>query len=192
MRAAGRLFAALCALALSALALSACASTLQDRPIPHNLLEDMIVAPFPVYWLGGSFHGMAVTEVTHDPSDAFDVQYGDCLEGGQGTCVPPLRVVTSPDNSFVPGGSTPARSTRVRGVAAVLAQGGRTIIIPTAGVVVDIYATDSATAAAAARTAVPINGLGAPEGPLPAPLANTGFGQMPLPSQVPAPLRPLG
>jgi hypothetical protein len=187
-----RSLAAVCALALCALALSACASTLQDRPIPHNLLEDMIVAPFPVYWLGGSFQGMAVTEVTHDPSAAFNVQYGDCLQGGQGTCVPPLRVITSPDNSFLPGGSTPARSMRIRGVAAVLAQGGRTIIIPTAGVVVDIYATDSATAAAAARTVVPINELGAPEAPLPAPLANTGFGQTPLRSQVPAPLRPLG
>jgi hypothetical protein len=183
---------ALCAVALCAVALCGCANTLQDRPIPHNILESLITAPFPVYWLGGSFRGMAISEALEDPSGAFSVQYGDCLQGGEGVCVPPLRVVTSPDNSFLPGGSTPIRSTRIRGVIATLAQAGRTIIIPTAGVVVDIYAADARAAEAAARTMVPINEIGAPEAPLPAALPNTGFGQKPLPSQVPAPLRPLG
>lgn len=178
--------------ALCALVLGACGNTLQDRPIAHNILEGLVVAPFPVYWLGGSFHGMAITEATHDPSGSYSLQYGDCLQGGQGTCVPPLRVVTSPDNSFLPGGSTPTRPAQIRGASAALAQAGRTIVIPTAGVVVEIYATDARTAAAAARTIVPINAIGAPEAPLPAALPNTGFGEMPLPSQTPPPLRPLG
>ena len=78
-----------------ALALSSCGDTLQDRPVPHNSLESMIVAPYPVYWLGRSFEGLRITEATHDPSGAFTVQYGDCITGGQYTCVPPLRVVTS-------------------------------------------------------------------------------------------------
>jgi hypothetical protein len=177
---------------LCALALCSCANTVQDRPIPHNILEGLIAAPFPVYWLGGSFHGMAVSEATHDPSGSYTVQYGDCLSGGQGTCVPPLRIVTSPDNSFLPGGSTPSARARIRGVAAVLAQAGSTIVIATGGVVVDVYATNASIAAAAARTAVPINAVGAPEAPLPPALANTGFGETPLPSQVPAPLHPLG
>ncbi len=184
---------AACSLAaLCALALGACANTLQDRPIPHNILEGLIVAPFPVYWLGGSFHGLAVSEASHDPSDSFSVQYGDCLQGGEGGCVTPLRVVTSPDNSFLPGGSTPSATTRIRGLAAKLAQAGRTIVIATGGVVVDIYAQRASTAAAAARTIVPINAVGSPEAPLPAPLANTGFNDTPLPAQLPRPLRPLG
>src|SRR5271169_1577263 len=90
--------------AVCALSLCACAGTLQDRPIPHNILEGLVAAPFPVYWLGRSFHGMAISEATHDPSASFSVQYGNCLEGGEGGCVPPVRVVTSPDNSFLPGG----------------------------------------------------------------------------------------
>ena len=187
-----RRLGALSLAALCALALGACGDTLQDQPIPHNVLEGLVVAPFPVYWLGGSFQGMSVTEATHDPSGSFSVQYGDCVRGGQGTCVPPLRVVSSPDNSFLPGGSTPIRSVRIRGVAAVLAHGGRTVVIPTADVVVDIYAGDSRTAAAAARTIVPINAVGAPEAPLPAAVPNTGFGQTPLRFQMPSPLRPLG
>jgi hypothetical protein len=177
---------------LCALALGACGDTLQDQPIPHNILEGLVEAPFPVYWLGGSFQGLAVTEATHDASGAFSVQYGNCLQGGQGTCVPPLRVVSSPDNSFLPGGSTPSRVTPIRGIAAVVAEAGRTIVIPTAGVVVDIYAKDPQLARAAAQTVVPINGVGAPEAPLPARLPDTGFGERPLPSQVPVPPRPVG
>ncbi|MGO9322103.1 MAG: hypothetical protein ACLQBY_15055 [Solirubrobacteraceae bacterium] len=187
-----RALCAACAAALCAVALCSCANTVQDRPIPHNILEGLIEAPFPVYWLGGSFDGMAVSEATHDPSDSYSVQYGDCLVGGQGACVAPLRVVTSPDNSFLPGGSTPSTTTRIRGIDAVLAQEGRTIVMATGGVVVDIYATSARTAAAAARTIVPINALGAPEAPLAPALPDTGFDEAPLPSQVPPPLRPLG
>lgn len=176
---------------LCAVALGGCGDTRQDQPIPHNILEGLIAAPFPVYWLGGSFQGMQITEATHDPSGAFSVQYGDCLEGGQGTCVPPLRVVTSPDNSFLPQGSTPSRPARVRGVASVVAQGGRTIEIPTGAVVVDIYATNPRLATAAARTIVPLNEVGAPEAALPARLPDTGFADTPLPAQTPSPLRAL-
>jgi hypothetical protein len=179
-------------LAVGALALGGCGDTLQDRPIPHNTLETLLVAPYPVYWLGRSFHGMEITEATHDPGGAFTVQYGDCVEGGQSTCVPPLRVVTSPDNSFVAGGPTPARTAQLRGVEAVIARKGQTIEIPTGGVVVGVYAADSARlAAAAAQTLVPINDLGTPGAQLPARLPDTGFGSTPLPSQVPSPLRAL-
>jgi len=182
---------ALLLIVLCALAVSACANTLQDRPIPHNLLEDLIVAPFPVYWLGGSFQRMAVSEVTHDPSGAYSIQYGDCAQGGEGACVRALRVVSSPDNSFLPGGSATTRKARMRGVDAVLAQAGRTIVIATAGVVVDIYADSERTAREAARTMVAINAGGAPGAPLPPALPNTGFGETPLPSQIPPPLHPV-
>jgi hypothetical protein len=121
-----RVLAALAALlAGCALALGACGDTLQDRPIPHNTLESLIVAPYPVYWLGGSFRGLQITDASHDPSGAFSVQYGDCVVGGQSTCVTPVTVITSPDNSFVAGGSSPQSTASLRGVQAVHAQHGR-------------------------------------------------------------------
>jgi hypothetical protein len=181
----------LLAAALCALGLSACGNTLQDRPIPHNTLEGLLVAPYPVYWLGGIFQHMQISEATHDPGGAFSVQYGDCVAGGQSTCVPPLRIVTSPDNSFAPGGSSSLRRTAIRGVAAVVALGGDTIEIPTAGVVLDIYAKNPRLAAAAAATAVPIGEPGVPGARLPAALPDTGFAETPLPSQTPSPLRSL-
>ncbi|MCW3069554.1 MAG: hypothetical protein JWL67_2179 [Solirubrobacterales bacterium] len=174
--------------ALCAVSLGACGDTLQDKPIPHNVLESLIVAPVPVYWLGASFQGLAVTDAVHDPSGAFTVQYGDCIEGGQATCVPPLRVVTSPDNSFLAVGSAARRITSLRSVSAVVARGGRTVEIPTGGVVVGIYAKDPRLSGAAAKTVVPINRVGSPEAPLPPPMPDTGFGRTPLPSQVPSPV----
>jgi hypothetical protein len=186
-----RVLVALAALlAGCALALGACGDTLQDRPIPHNTLESLIVAPYPVYWLGGSFRGLQITDASHDPSGAFSVQYGDCVVGGQSTCVTPVTVITSPDNSFVAGGSSPQRAS-LRGVQAVHAQHGRTIAIATGGVVVSVYADSASLARAAARTIVPINEVGEPGAPLPARLPDTGFASTPLPSQVPSPLRAL-
>ena len=178
-------------LALCAGVAGACGDTVQDQPIPHDALEALVLAPYPVYWLGRSFQGIAVTEAARDPSGAFSVQYGDCLQGGQGTCVPPLRVVTSPDNSFVPGASAPHSTRSIRGAPAVVAQRGRAIAIPTGGVVVAIYGLTPRLAAAAAQRAVPINASAEPGAPLPARLPDTGFGASPLPAQVPPPLRPL-
>ncbi len=175
---------------LLAVALGGCADTVQDQPIPHNILESLIVAPYPVYWLGGSFKGLQITEAAHDPGGASSIQYGDCLEGGQGMCVPPLRVVTSPDNSFVPGESAPHSDADIRGVMAVVAREGKTIEIPTGQVVVDIYARDPRVASAAAQTIVPINAIGSPQTQLPARLPDSGFGEEPLPSQMPSQLRP--
>jgi hypothetical protein len=179
-----------CAWVLGAvLALGGCGDTVQDRPIPHSTLETLLVAPFPVYWLGRSFHGLAITDVTHDPSGAFTLQYGDCKQGGQGTCVPPLRVISSPDNSFLPGASAVARSAlTIRGVRGLLTHGGQTIAIPTAGVVVAVYALDPKLAFAATQVMVPINDVGSPGATLPAALPDTGFAESPLPAQMPSPL----
>jgi hypothetical protein len=180
------------ACALATALLGGCGDTLQTQPIPHNTLETLVVAPYPVYWLGRAFDGLKLTEATHDPSGAFTVQYGPCKQGGQGSCLPPLRVVTSPDNSFIPGGGALRRSVATRGITVLLTRDGHTIVLPTGRVVVGIYALNASLAAAAAQTVVPINEPGSPGGPLPAPLPDTGFASTPLPSQAPAPLAPAG
>jgi len=119
------------------------------------------------------------------------VQYGDCVVGGQNTCVPALKIVTSPDNSFLAGGETPQHEALIRGVRAVVARAGEVIEVPTAGVVVGIYANSAHLAAAAAQATVPINEASEPGAPLPAQRPDTGFGSTPLPSQVPSPLSAL-
>jgi hypothetical protein len=151
----------------------------------------MIVAPFRVYWLGGSFEGLGVQQVSHDPGGAFSVQYGNCLTGGQGTCLPPLLVVTSPESTFVPGGSARTRGVQIRGLPAQEAQSGRVVTIPTGNVMVDIYADNPRLARAAARNIVAINAPGGPGGALPVARHTEAFSNHPFGSQVPSPLRPL-
>jgi hypothetical protein len=171
-----------------AFALGACGgNTLQDQPIGSASLEAVIVkSHFPVYWLGMEFRGMRITSVTIDPGEAVTIHYGDCVLGGQYTCVTPVSVVSSPDNSFVPGASAGARTLSLRGATASLAQAGATLAIPTGPVVVSVYARNPPLARRAASTMAPLNEAGLPQAPLPAALPDSGFGHAPLPGQVPA------
>jgi hypothetical protein len=178
----------LAALAIvGALTLGACgANTLQDQPIGAAPLESVMVkSQFPVYWLGLKFAGMQITSVSLDPSEAVTIHYGDCVLGGQYTCVTPVTIVSSPDNSFLPGATAITRTVSLRGVIASMAQGGATLAIPTGPVVVSVYARNSALAHRAASTMTPFNEVGLPQEPLPPALPDTGFGRVPLPGQVP-------
>ncbi len=183
--AARRLPIALCV--LLGLTMSACANTLQDQPVQPSFLEPLVTQDeYPVYWLGGAFRGLEIIGVSRDPGGAYTIKYGDCREGGENVCITPLEIVTSPDNSFHPGGSTPRRTLIVRGVQSIAARDSRTLVIPTGGVVVDVYADSAALARAAAQTMVTINSAQLPGTPLPRALPDTGFAGKPLPSQQPS------
>jgi hypothetical protein len=146
----------------------------------------MVKSRFPVYWLGLEFQGMQITSVSIDPGEAVTIRYGDCVLGGQYTCVTPVAIVSSPDNSFVPGATPTTRTTSLRGAVASLAQGGATLAIPTGPVVVSVYARNPVLARQAAGTMTPFNEVGLPQAPLPVALPDTGFDRVPLPGQVPA------
>jgi hypothetical protein len=176
---------------LAPIGLAACGSTLQDELVAHNVLEQVLASKFTVYWLGESYRNLSITEASKDPGGAITFHYGDCLQGGGNTCVTPLRVVSSPDNSFVPAGSAHVRRVELRGVPALIAADGTTIEIPTGEVVVDVSAQTAALARAAVARLAPINAVGAPEEPLPARLPDTGFGDAPLSTQKPPPLQPI-
>ncbi|MFI5005515.1 MAG: hypothetical protein ACHQE6_10940 [Solirubrobacterales bacterium] len=187
MRARSTRLAALLAAGCAALGLNACGDTLQDQPVAPSVMEPLVMQEqFPVYWLGGAFRGLAITRVARDPGGAYEIQYGNCTLGGQNTCVTPLQIVTSPDNSFLPGGAAAARRVLVRGAPGVSLEGGETLAVATGGVVVNLYAHSAALARAAAATMVAINSPGAPGAPLPRPLPDTGFAERPLTSQQPA------
>jgi hypothetical protein len=183
--------AALLLVALCTVALAGCANTVQVRPIPHNILEGLLLAPYPVYWVGGSFHALMITEAAKDPGGAYRVQYGNCSEAGQSACITALRVVTSPDNSFIPGAATGALHTRLRGIPAIVGQSGQTIELPTGDVVVSIHAQSPRLAASAAQMILPINIPAVPLAALPGALPPTAFADTPLPDQLPSQLQPL-
>jgi hypothetical protein len=177
--------------ALCVLTLSACANTLQDETVAPSFLEPLVLEnEFPVFWLGRSFQGLAIISVARDPAGAYTIKYGNCRQGGENVCITPLEIVTSPDNSFRPGGSTPQHPISVRGVTGMLAQDGRTITLATGPVVVDLYTNNAALAHRAAAAMVTINAVQQPGAPLARPLPNTGFAQKPLPDQQP-PVAPI-
>jgi hypothetical protein len=170
---------------LCAVALGACGDTLQDQPIAPQALESVIVkSRFPVYWLGFKFQRMRITGVTIDPSGAVTIRYGDCLVGGQYTCVTPISVVSSPDNSFLPGLAA-GRAVSVRSARVVSSQNGRTLAMATGSVVVSVHARDPAIASAAVATMAPLNKVGLPLQPLPPAVPDTGFDRVPIPSELP-------
>jgi hypothetical protein len=187
MTARARLLAALALLLLGALGVGACANTIQDQPTPPSALESLVIQEdFPVYWLGATFQGLPITNVGRDPSGAYEIQYGNCLLGGESVCVTPLQIVTSPDNSFLPGGEAAQSTVLIRGIHGHSALGGRTLALATGSVVVDLYADRPTLARAAAEAMVRINSLSLPGAPLAPPLPNTSYGEQPLPSQQPA------
>jgi hypothetical protein len=171
---------------LGALLLGGCGNTLQDEPIGAQTLERVIVKnDFPVYWVGLRFAGMQVTRASMESSGAVTVDYGDCTVGGQYTCVTPLTIVTSPDNSFVPGGAASATRFRLRGVQARALRGGKTIAVATGPIVVTVMARDLTLAWAAAQAMSPLNEAALPEAPLARPLPDTGVDRIPLEGQLP-------
>lgn len=191
-RRARSLAAALVATAL-ALLLSACGDTIQAKPLSETDLAHAAAEPgFPVYWLGRNFDGFAITRFDRDPGGAYEASYGNCVVGGQSICVPPLMLVTSPDNSFLPGGTLGRTQMLIRGRRVVMGDGGRTLEMATGPVVISIFAQSGALAQAAAALMNPINQPGTPGAPLPPPLPDTHFEQVPIgeppaPSGVPSP-----
>jgi hypothetical protein len=172
---------------LCGLALSSCANTLQDQPIGPKPLESVLVeSHFPVYWAGITFQGLKITSVTIDPSGAVAIRYGDCVLGGQYTCVTPISIVTSPDNSFIPGDAATTRVPPLRNASVSSTRNGDTLALAPGGVVVSVYADRPSLAREAVMTMAPVNEVGLPLAPLPATLPDTGFARLPLPGQVPA------
>ncbi len=182
-----RTVAALLGLGLAGclLALGGCGSTLESQPISPSSLESFIaVRGYPVYWLGNGFAGLSVSEVQRDRGGAYAVQYGNCAQGGQATCLAPLAIVTSPENSFVAHGAHAVQASTLRGARALISEAGKTIEVPTGAVVVSVRADSAALARAAAAHLVPINEVGVPDAPLPPALPATSFATAPLPTQL--------
>jgi len=170
--------AALVGAALAAsVSLAACADTLQQEPLRDRDLTSSEAVHYAVYWVGRAFEGMPLSFAAPQTGGSVAITYGNCVIGGQSTCVRPLTIVTSHDNSFVPGAAYSHLRRQIRGRTAVVAMGGTTIEIPTGEVVVDVYAESPALADAAARSLEPLNRPGSPSDPLPPPGPPSGYEQ---------------
>ncbi|MHB1469420.1 MAG: hypothetical protein ACYCU0_13755 [Solirubrobacteraceae bacterium] len=173
----GRELCALLALG-AALTVTGCATT-SPPPIARGELAAARTFPYyTVYWVGRSFEKHPLTAADgvrgYKPNVGDSVYYGDCLRSksalGGGGCVLPLQVTTliyTMKPNFTLG---PQRNVLIRGVPAVSFNEGKSLILYSGRLAIEIFSNDYAAAHEAAKLLRPLNGEGSDKGDLPLPL----------------------
>ena len=101
---------------------------------------------FPVYYLGESFEGLALTETPPAGERLASFVYGSCEPTGDTGCAPPLEVQTWPackrnpsSYELAPGMPMPRREDTIRGVPAAFYEDGLRLELSTGEVTVVIF-----------------------------------------------------
>jgi hypothetical protein len=160
-----RALAALLALAACLLA-SGCA-TVQPAPLGVRELAEAQTFPFyRVYWVGPRFgaYPLAAADGIGDYNSAIgdSVYYGNCVSGKSSAlsasgCVLPLQVTTMIYSRHPNAPLSPQRNTVLRGVPAVIYNGGRSIELYSGRLAIDVSAESLSAGLRAVRALYPIN-----------------------------------
>jgi hypothetical protein len=178
-----RLRACLLASLLAAASAAGCANVAPPPPRSSELAEAQTFPFFRVYFVGPRFGArpLAAADGIHNYNAATgtSVYYGGCASGrgglGGNGCVLPLQVATLLYARHANAPLGPQRNTVLRGVPAVVYDGGRSIELYTGRVAVDVYSEDLAAGLRAVAALRPLNAPGAAAGPLPAPVYCPGL-----------------
>jgi hypothetical protein len=177
-----RALALLAALLLAALA-GGCGTGHPASITATELAEAQTFPYFRVYWVGRSFLGnpLAAADGQKGYIDSLgdSVYYGDCVHRkgiiGGGSCVLPLQVTSVIYRLHSNATLGPQRNIVVRGVPAVVYDGGHSIELYAGRVAIDVFSDSFANAYAAARLLLPLNAPGSARGNLPAPIFCPGL-----------------
>jgi len=168
---------------LACLTAGGCANV-QPPPLRSSELAEAQTFPFfRVYFVGPRFDGrpLAAADGLHNYKAATgtSVYYGDCASGrgalGGNGCVLPLQVATRIYTRRANAPLGPQRNAVLRGVPAVVYEGGRSIELYTGRVAVDVYSEDLAEGLRAVGALRPLNAPGSAAGPLPPPVYCPGL-----------------
>jgi hypothetical protein len=171
-------------LLLSLALLAGGCGTGHPRAIAASELAEVQTFPyFRVYWVGPSFEGhkLAATDGLRGYIDRIgdSVYYGDCVQSkgifGGGSCLLPLQITTVVYRLHSNSALGPQRNAIVRGVPAVIYDGGHTIELYTGRVAIDVFSDTFAHALRATGELLPVNAPGSSSGPLPAPVYCPGL-----------------
>jgi hypothetical protein len=157
---------ALAASAVMAVAVSGCGT---HPPPPLSMHEINVARRFTVYntyWVGRWFQGIPLTAADfrreYNPQVGLAVYYGDCKTKvsllGSGGCTLPLEIDTVCYVQHRNEGLGSRRNIRIRGVPAVVFDGGKAIELYSDHVSIDVYGDTPARALAAAKRLFPLNG----------------------------------
>jgi hypothetical protein len=172
---------ALPALALVAACLLACGcATTQPGPIPARELAEAQTFPYyRLYWVGPRFGSNALSAAdgrkSYNSQIGDSVYYGDCLPGkspplGGGGCQLALQVTTVIYSLHSNATLGPQRNELLRGVPAVIYDGGQSIELYSGRLAIDVFSDSLADALRAVRELRPVNAPGSAAGPLPPPV----------------------
>ena len=172
------------------------------KPPPLTVRELAEAQTFPfyrVYWVGprfGSYH-LAAADGRNNYISTFgdSVYYGNCVPGktsalGGGGCELPLQIDTSIYTRHADAPLGPQRNALLRGVPAVIFDGGHSIELFSGRLAIEVFSDDLSEALRAVRALRPFNAPGSAARPLPPPVYCPGLSG-PQPAPVQAALRKL-
>jgi hypothetical protein len=157
------------AAAVAAGAVVALAGCGTHSPPPLTMHEINVARRFTVYstyWVGRWFQGIPLTAADfrreYNPQLGLAVYYGDCKTKvsllGSGGCTLPLEIDTVCYVQHHNDALGPRRNIRIRGVPAVVFDGGKSIELYSDHVLIDVFGDSPARALAAAKRLFPLNG----------------------------------
>jgi hypothetical protein len=172
---------ALAAILLAVACLIACGcATSRPGPISaHELAEAQTFPYYRLYWVGPRFgsYPLSAADARRSYNSAIgdSVYYGGCLPGktppvGGGGCQLALQVTTVIYKLHSNADLGPQRNVLLRGVPAVIYDGGRSIELYSGRMAIDVFSDSLADALSAVRELRPMNAPGAAAGPLPPPV----------------------
>ncbi len=173
------------AVLLAAAVLAGGCATSQPAPITVRELAEAQTFPFyRVYWVGprfGAFRLVAADGRENYASSVGDsVYYGNCLPGktsalNGGGCELPLRITTLIYTRQANASLGAQRNTILRGVPAVIYNGGDTVQLYSGRVTIEVFSDDLSEALRAIKALRPLNAPGSAVGALPPPVYCPGL-----------------
>jgi hypothetical protein len=166
MRTPRRIAVALAAGAVIAVAMSGCGTHAPPPLSMHDINVARRFTVYNIYWVGRQFQGIPLTAADfrreYNPGLGLAVYYGDCQTKvsllGSGTCKLPLEIDTVCYVQHYNDALGARRNIRIRGVPAVVFNGGKAIELYTDHVLIDVFGDTPARALAAAKRLFPLNG----------------------------------
>ena len=178
---------------------SGCANVQPPALGASALAEAQTFPFFRVYWVGPRFGTQPLAAAdglrNYIPVAGDSVYYGDCATGkgaglGGSGCVLPLQVTTTVYARHANAPLGAQRNTVLRGVPAVIYDGGDSIELYTGRLAVDVFSENLSEGLRAVSALRPLNAPGSATAPLPPPVYCPGLSG-PRPAAVKATLRHL-
>jgi hypothetical protein len=179
-----RLVLGVATLLAACLLASGCANV-QPGPLGASALAEAQTFPFfRLYWVGPRFGSEPLAAVdglrNYISSVGDSVYYGNCATGkgaglGGNGCVLPLQVTTLVYTRHANAPLGPQRNTVLRGVPAVIFNGGESIELYTGRLAVNVFSENLSNGLRAVNALRPLNAPGSATAPLPPPVYCPGL-----------------